>query len=482
MNFKNFLFYIVTTSYVVFTPPILAQTHIEYLPTQTEWLDHATNLAKYWIHNDAKGNPEGNFPTWRCNDGSLRNSKTCKDEKDFSRMLNISQIDFVRMQSRQTYTYGALFNVTGNPKFLKLHKAGVKFLLESAKDPEGGFHSYMFNGKPYDGDNKQLTNDRLARTSQDLAYALVGLAMNAYLTHDLKVIQVIVETQKYIYDNYYDFDNGFIRWCLKDNYFDKKEQIELVAILDQLYSYMLLTWRLIPESEQSYWSAAIKQSVNDINKTFYNKDGNRHWGCTHDESCYNTETGRHQDNGHRVKSFWLQYLVANFINDKELKEFAKKGMIQTLDGAIFKNKDGWYEDFKHHNASWWTYDLLDITALTLALTDDYEIPNTFYPWLNNYTDKEYGDIKGLGLKTHLWRNGFHNSEHLLVGMILSNAIRSNHCKDDKCRLDNQTTLFFAPINNDDKNFFPYLFKGAGEIQKYENKEGIVKIKFKNIKL
>lgn len=480
MNVKKLLLCIAATSVLSATTPSFAKQHTEYLPSNAEWLQHASYLAKYWMHKDAKGVPEGNFPTWRCNNGTLRNGKACEFEGDPGRLLLLSHLDYVRMQSRQTYTYGALFNATGNPEALRLHQAGVKFLLENARDPNGGFNSLMSNGKPFVSDNEEITNDQLARTSQDQAYALVGLAMNAYLTHDPKVIQVIINTQKYIYDTYYDKDKGYIRWCLKDSYFDKKDQIELVAILDQLYSYMLLTWRLIPEAEQSHWTADIKKSVEDLNKTFYNKEGNRYWGCTQNKSCFDLENGRHLDNGHRVKTFWLQYLVASTLKDENLKDFAKKGIIQTLNGALVKNKDGWFENDKFQEASWWVYDLLDISALTLALTDDYEIPNTFYPWLNDYTDKEYGDIKGLGLKTHFWRNGFHNTEHLLIGMLLSNEIRYKECTTDECRKNNETALYFAPVDQKDKNFYPYMFKG--DIKSSSDKNGIVKVNFANIQL
>lgn len=459
---------------------VSARNHTEYLPTNTEWLEHASYLARYWMHPDAKGIPEGNFPTWRCNDGTLRNGKACPDETNPGDLLRLSNLDYVRMQSRQTYTYGALFHVTGDPEALRLHKAGVKFLLEKARDPEGGFNSLMFKGEPYISDNNVITNSRLARTSQDQAYALVGLAMNAYLTHDPEVIKVIVDTQKYIFDTYYDKDQGYIRWCFENSYFNRKDQIELVAILDQLYSYMLLTWRLVPEAEQARWTSDIKRAVADLNKTFYNSEGNRYWGCTHDKSCFNTDTGRHQDNGHRVKSFWLQYLVANTLQDEKLKDFAKRGIVQTLKGALVHNKDGWFENDHLNEASWWVYDLLDISALTLALTGDYEIPDTFHVWLNEYTDKEYGDIKNLGLKTHFWRNGFHNAEHLLIGMLLSNEIRYKQCTTGQCRKNNETTLYFAPIRKSDKNFFPYLFKGNVKSSSEEN--GVMKVKFADIKL
>lgn len=101
----------------------------------------------------------------------------------------------MRMQARQTFAYGVLFNLTGDEQALKLHKAGVDFLLKNARDPEGGFYSLMKQGKPLTADDHALPVKRLQRTSQDLSYALVGLAMNAYLTHDPEVIKVIMDSE-----------------------------------------------------------------------------------------------------------------------------------------------------------------------------------------------------------------------------------------------------------------------------------------------
>ena len=133
-----------------------AEQNLEYLPTAAQWAEHTSVLAKYWMHPDAQGVPLGNFPTWRCDDGTLRNQKSCKGEGNLGNMLELSGIDFVRMQARQTFAYGVLFNLTGDEQALKLHKAGVDFLLKNARDPEGGFYSLMKQGKPLTADDHAL--------------------------------------------------------------------------------------------------------------------------------------------------------------------------------------------------------------------------------------------------------------------------------------------------------------------------------------
>ena len=210
---------------------------IENLPSAEQWKEHISLLEKYWVHPDALGNPAGYFPTWRCNDGSLRHADSpCSDEADVPGWMKKNMAyDYTRMISRQTFAYGALFNLTGDPKLMEYHLAGVRFLMNRASDPQGGFYSRFSGGKTLEED------DPGCRTAQDLSYALAGLAMNAYLTGDSKIIDTVIKTKRYIYGNYYDRKNGILRWVLKDTCDERASQQELVAQLDQINAYLLLT-------------------------------------------------------------------------------------------------------------------------------------------------------------------------------------------------------------------------------------------------
>lgn len=471
MKFSNVI--ISTAAACMFSFSCHANASLENLPGYNQWIEHANTIGKYYLYKDAQGGPLGNFPTWRCNDGKLRNNKLCPGEPKLGGMKVAFVYDYLRMQSRQTFAYGALFNLTGNPEYLKLHKAGVKFILEKGRDPKGGYFTYFQKGEP-------LPEDPGKRTAQNLSYAIVGLAMNAYLTHDPKVIKEIMDTQKFIYDNYFDKDKGYLVWAFKDSVENKASQIELVAQLDQIYAYLYTTWRLVPEAKQEYWTQVIMDTIGYINKNFYDEKTNRYHGCLDNKSCFSYLSGRHTDYGHRVKCFWMQYLCASMIGDKDLMAFAKKGMLDTLKDAETLNKDSWFDSDTKDDASWWAYAELDQVALTLALTDDYDLPKTFLPWINEMTDHEYGEMKAF-MKTNFWRNGFHSTEHALIGTILSNAIRAKECADDKCKVENEVPLYFAPVNKEDRNFSPYYY--SGDVVKVENeKNGIEKVVFNNITL
>ena len=85
------------------------------------------------------------------------------------------------MMSRQTYFYGVAYHLTGDPALLAL-----------ARD---GWTTCGARARPGDGERRHLLEGRAAgrpplleRTSQDLAYAQLGLAMYYYLTRDPEVL------------------------------------------------------------------------------------------------------------------------------------------------------------------------------------------------------------------------------------------------------------------------------------------------------
>ncbi len=449
------------------------------IPSQETWLDHATVLEKFWLSSNAEGKPTGRFPTWRCNDGYLLTPQhyICPGEIKPFGFAPLFDRTYIRMLSRQTFGYGALFNLTGNPEALRLHLAGVDFLLKHAIDPNGGFYTFL------DSDNKGYP-ERLSRTTQDLAYALVGLAMNAYLTHNPESINAVINTQKYIYKTYFDKKKNILKWVLKDFENDKAAQEELVAQLDQLNAYLLLTWRLLPETQNKAWTKTIRQTINSINKRFVSKDGHTVYGCTDNETCFDEYKGRHRDYGHRSKTFWMEYLAACGLNDKALKSFAEKGMLETLKLARTEDQKNWYESINKNDASWWIYAELDEAALTLALQGKYPYPKQVFTWLDKMTDRKNGEVK-FGLKQHFWRNAYHSTEHALVGYIISEALLAKNCNKDKlCLKEHQVTLHFKPDQNANKRtpYTPYLFSGDMQDNFVDSKNGTLTINFANIRI
>jgi hypothetical protein len=162
----------------------------------------------------------------------------------------------------------------------------------------------------------------------------------------------------------------------------------------------------------------------------------------------------------------MEYLIAIGLNDDRLKRFAKNGMKETLYLALQKDQKNWFQSQKGDDAQWWVFAELDQAALTLALTDDFPIPQTLKTILGKYTDRKNGELK-FGTKTHLWRNGFHSTEHALIGSVLSEILRNGNSGSG-------TVLYFAPAEPEKMIYTPYLFGG--------DVGGIAEVHFSNVTL
>ena len=124
------------------SPPLSTQDFdieilLRELPRGKRWLEHLKkDLLPFWTMPSALGEPLGNFPTYRNNDGSLVDPTKGRPE--------LERLDYVRAKSRQCFGYGVAYHMTGEEEYLNYAKAGVAFLREKAIDRvHGGAFSYF---------------------------------------------------------------------------------------------------------------------------------------------------------------------------------------------------------------------------------------------------------------------------------------------------------------------------------------------------
>ena len=82
----------------------------------------------------AYGEPVGNFPTFRCNDGRKLDTANVCNELDRGWITPYFGREYTRMKSRQTYAYGVLFHLTGDTQALELAKQGAYYLINELQD------------------------------------------------------------------------------------------------------------------------------------------------------------------------------------------------------------------------------------------------------------------------------------------------------------------------------------------------------------
>ncbi|MGR5231772.1 AGE family epimerase/isomerase [Vibrio rotiferianus] len=454
------------TSSLSFATPDESNTTTSFPSTQA-WLKHVTEgLAPYWMNENAFGAPIGNFPTFRCNDGQVLDTANVCPELDRGWITPHFGREYTRMKSRQTYAYGVLYHLTGDAQALQLAKQGAYYLINELQDKEhGGFVSFTQNQKA----GLKWTQ----RTSQDQAYALVGLAMYYYLTRDPNVEKVLIEQQKFIFDNYKVNDDVGLAWVLEDGDEQSAKQHELVAQLDQINGYMLLVAPLLPEPYKTQWLNDLKWLTSTLVEHYHSDKDQRFYGAIHHKAVMQPNA-KHNDFGHTIKAYWMTYLVGKQVKNSDWQQFAREGMKTTLERAEYQfpfdtvsdyfspklqsewaNKaiPAWQSRPFSNGSSSWEWAELDQSAMTLAILDSKVgnvLPYTTRTFMDAWVDHQYG---GIGLdpkstKAFHWGNGYHQFEHALIGTLTSGAL--NH---------QPITLYYASEQKPMPSFTPYYFKG-----------------------
>ncbi len=432
------------------------------LPTGERWLKHfKEDLLPFWNVPDAWGVPRGDFPTFRGNDGKAVDWAKPPVElaeapgwikETFGR-------DYVRMKSRQTYFYGVAYHLTGDPKMLELARDGAAFIRKRALDPKTGSSvSYWERGVP--------KPELLARTTQDLAYAQLGLAMYYYLTRDESTLRDIKKLKRHIFTQYWNPQWQALRWVKKEGPEGEHLRQELVAQLDQINAYMLLLTPILPEPDRKTWTADLQRLAQTMVRDYHDADRHLFWGTIHDP-VQKKLGSRHTDFGHSAKAYWMLERIGHLTKDQALIDLATTGARAVLKQAYLPDSGTWGSRL-HPDGSvgtgkeWWIYAELDQLAATLALTDPAQalpLPRTADFWFKRMVDpvnhEVWGGTGGApdfevwdGPKIHQWKSGYHSAEHALVGYLTAQALHSQ-----------PATLYFAP-RSAKAALRPYFFEGT----------------------
>lgn len=420
------------------------------LPSIVRWREHlVSELLPYWMGPAAQGSPVGNFPTFRCNDGSgLRPDAPCPELSGHGWIVSELGRDYTRMKSRQAFVYGVAYHITGEEKYLLLAQAGVRWLRQHAYEPAtGSVISYWEDGKP-----GPLIGQR---TTQDLAYAQLGLAFYYYLTREPEVLEDLVRVQRYIMERYWDpaLGGGQLRWVLEDGDApgDSQRQ-ELVASLDQLNAYLLLVTPLLEDPAlAAQWKRDTLTLAKLIKERYFAPELGMFWGTLHDQAQRRLG-GRHTDFGHSIKAMWMLYLAGHTLGDEALVTFARP-LVAPLLARAAQPSGCWASGLRldgslDTGSQWWVFAELDQAAATLALREPVEqgrapaayarhLPASYQCWLTRFVDKTGGDTwpwipaswtpeiysRGGPPKAFHWKSGYHAAEHALVAIITTAGLR-----------------------------------------------------------
>jgi mannose/cellobiose epimerase-like protein (N-acyl-D-glucosamine 2-epimerase family) len=420
-------------------PPRLAA---DALPSLERWRHHVSDeIMPFWVTPDALGTPVGNFPTFRCNDGTAYHPEAPCPELARPPAWIASELgrDYTRMKSRQTFLYGVAFHITGEERYLEYARAGVAWLRAHAYERDtGSAATYWEGGKSGPAAAK--------RTTQDLAYAQVGLAFYYYLTRDPEVLADVVRLERYIMATYWEASpgppGGMLRWVLADGDTpgDAQRQ-ELVAQLDQINAYMLLLDPLLEDAAiAAAWREDLLRLARVIQYRYFAPERGMFWGTLQAPDSRNL-SARHNDFGHSMKALWMLYLTGQRTGEHDLVDFARPLVAPLLARAA--QPSGCWASGQRDDGSldagsqWWIFAELDQAAATLAGREAAASPYADYLaasyacWFTRFVDHRDHDIWPFvpadwtatsfddhpPAKLFHWKNGYHPMEHALVGLI-----------------------------------------------------------------
>lgn len=456
------------------------------MPNSEQWLTHVRqDIAPFYLQAAALGEQEGNFPTFRCNNGDLPDLTQPCPELQGGWVVDKLGRQYTRMLSRQIYSYAVIFHLTGDEDALAAAKAGVDYLRANLLDKDsGGALSYL-NEQGEAGLRPEQ------RTSQDLAYAQLGMAFYYYLSRDPEVLAEIIKLKNYIFEHYRDEQNQELKWVLADSEAQKASQRELVAQLDQINAYMLLMIPLLPEAEAEKWKADLAWLIQSLLKHYHDGQQQRFYGYVHHVSGKGSGA-RHGDRGHTIKAYWMLYLSARLLEDDALMQQAEQGMRAVLKAAyeqahlfeLMSDTRGMDPDMEvgfwnarphQTGSSWWQWAELDQAAETLAFKDpamQQYLAFTYASWMTSMVDKQHGGIYSYAFaaqapKLHHWKNGYHGLEHALVAYLGATQ-----------REGKAAELYFALPENSETKLQPYYF--SAEKLKTQAQGSVLKVEFQGI--
>jgi len=402
-------------------------------------------LLPYWTIPSALGEPVGNFPTYRCNDGSLNNCP----ELDLSKMdawiidqTDSLQREFIRTRSRQTFFYSVAYHLTGNDEYLYLAKCGVDYIRE--KIHQSGL---IYSWSTASVDKPEFGPDSLHVTTQDLAGALTGLSFYYYLTHDEDVLKDILKVKSYVFKNYAESD-GYLKATLCPDTTCSENRTDLASYLEQVNDYLLLITPLIEDkttrdaciSELRGFCKSMQSPV------FYNPENSMIWartkyksliGTGYDDPLRKIGAAGHTDYGQTARTYWNLYLIGKLLKDQSLCDFAFQNGTRIINAAILPDGAWALSPLESDKRSWWLHAELDEATALFSLVDpslDSKIAqksNAF--WFNHFVDKQNHEVfpelnmknePGKMPKIYHWKNGFHTGEHALFGYIVSSSLNN----------------------------------------------------------
>jgi len=443
---------------IMLPPSLLAQDVMQ----GELWKNHWQNDIKpWWVAHSAIGEPTGNFPTAR----QLTGAPVYGEQ-------------YIRMVSRQVYTYAMGYQLTGDEQLLSYAQKGIEWITTKGRDDSEGFKGYY---AVLDGQGNSTGADK---TSQDQAYAVMGYAAMYHITGEQRYAAPIDEMRQFVFEGpLWNHANNAPYDALTEDLSApvefNSEGLDSVSVLDHLNAYLLLYYNSLADSRKRNKVFKEISTLGDlVYQRFYHKG--IFWNTELNRTDWN---GDHVDIGHSIKSYWLLERIGQALKaqGKDPKQFLaiQENALQMVQasaneyGAYGQRFAGAYNLITDHRAAWWIHCELDQYA-ALRLKDKASLVTPILQksgqfWFNfvdtgravrgirdgvQFDGSLWGDEDNWTSKQFSWKSGYHETERALWLYLMLNQQQKK-----------PSTLYYALTPYQlvkrllDKTLTPYIFNG-----------------------
>ena len=380
------------------------------------WLRHLReDILPYWLHPTALGEPVGNFPTERMQDGTPVPGAVRR----------------TRMQGRQIFAYLVSYELLGEKRFLELAEAGLEWMDGRLRNPAGGWYPVS--------DENGLPDRSATITVQDLCYAAFPRLELFRLTGNMDALADADSTLELLLRGPFRLPDGILADAFDSTYSERRpfegSTTNVVSYLDLLNLLLVRRVEVEPEPPASLFED-LRETVGRFvglywrDGVFWNDLENRiDWGA------------KHVDFGHTSKGYAILRRTNRILRRNGLAPVRPdvEARFPELARAASDPDVGWRTDFldsattfRPGSLQWWRHIQADQTALLYADGDpamSAVAANGAACWLAlPFVDRGrpvrgireglrpdgtlYGNNTEWTCKANLWKNAFHEVDHV----------------------------------------------------------------------
>jgi len=337
------------------------------------------------------------------------------------------------MLSRHIYSYSTGYLLTGRKEYLRHASQLVDYLIQHGWDRKyGGW----YNALNRQGQVVDSTKDGFLQP-----YAITGLAMYYFITHDPEILEYIERSNQIMQEHAWDsVHGGYYRSLHRDlsvQNNDKDFSPQLAPVSGYLI-YLYLATR-----DQAYLEQ-MEDIMNLVNPKMAPRDEpwvlerfDRAWNYTHSPRSDSTEL----NTGHNAEVVWMWLRLYQLTGKDEYLQHAMNLQEPLYKHGFESRKGVWYhriglDNPSLHNSSvpWWIQAYGNMLSLYMYQhTGQDQFLKAFRRgsefWNRHFIDEKYGgaylsvDLKGnihKGAKAVRSKTSYHSMEHSLLNYLGSN--------------------------------------------------------------